>query len=787
MSSQDDSARDPVRPYAERWAAELPFVGEAAEERVAAVHQWYQDYSPFVESQDFEEVYDPEAEEEDYSAELEEESDGAIYELIDEASELYPGHYSAEPQDKETDEQTYEPLDEASELELYQEPLAKEDEYPVAQPTGTEHLMQEHFESFVEEVGTLLDNMVSDSRYYDFAAMSEAEIEALLSQYQPVGNRLPQGFEYFDVWDTAKDTAKRVFRDAVSSIKKAAAYGGYTLQRGDRDDRLTYGGAVRSVAAGDNVPAAGTTPFVRQLQRDLATLGFRIVGNDDGVFGRRVSWAVREFQAYAKMQNVAYERPPGPGVPTRYVDRLTRVNNPPASRYTGPVSGVVNAATRAAIRHWLALRWRCPVVIDAWNIVGRNRTTVHAENIWLYDEVPNSTPQMYARDFSRYYTMPAGRNPDDSIVVGHYVRPRGNNPGGGVSTPPRYTWTEGELLPEHLVGSNLAALTAAQRSTYKVVRAVSEEECYGFFDCLNAWDNAFVSLGPCHWTLGIFDVDNPPVAPATPVTLPTRAVSEGELCGYLAYLRQVDPNAFREVFEFFGVRVHEDWVHNGVANGQDLFNSSQRKYVGRVAVQQEDGSYAPLPLSKGDWDYFSTWHWYYRFLMAGRTIEGFRRRMWHMARVRVRDILATQWPPGVVPVVPVAGGGTRSPTIGDVYTSERAVALLLRWHVRFPAYVIRGGRAGNRLGNAFRNAAIPAGAGDPTTWNDRHEADLIDGIMREVRANAELTASMTRVNNWPASWRATNSRGYILAPTIGALANTRNSFQFDATDLPPPP
>jgi Putative peptidoglycan binding domain len=774
MSSQDDSARDPVRPYAEPWAAELPFVGEAAEERVAAVHQWYQAYGPFVESQVLEEVYDPEAEEEDYSAELEEESDGAVYEPIDDASELYPEHYSAEPQDKETDEQTYEPLDEASELELYQEPLAKEDEYPVAQPTGTEHLMQEHFESFVEEVETLLDNMVSDSRYYDFAAMSEAEIEALLSQYQPVGNRLPQGFEYFDVWDTAKDTAKRVFRDAVSSIKKAAAYGGYTLQRGDRDDRLTYGGAVRSAAAGDNVPAAGTTPFVRQLQRDLAALGFRIVGTANGDFARRTEWAVREFQIYAKMSSVAAET----GAGTRYVDRL--VQTPNTRQYTGNVSGVVNAETRSLLQHWIANRWRCPVIVEARNMVGGAPGAVHTENIWMWNEVTSTRPRMFARDFSGYYTFPGGRNANDLIPLGDYATL--GRWSGPRSVPPRHTWSpEGELLPEHLVGTDLARLNAPQRSTYKVVRAVSEVECIGFFDSVNSYDNAFVSLGPCHWTLGIADSRG--------------NVSEGELCGYLAYLRNVEPAAFRRAIEFFGVRVDEDWFDGatGMANGRNLFQSGQRKYAGWIALQKDDRTFARMPTRAADdaedeGNYFKTWHWFYRFVMAGRTIEGFRRRTWHMARVRVRDILATQWPAGVVPDVPVAGGGTRRPTIGDVYTSERAVALLLRWHIRYPGNVISGGRAGNRLENAFRNAAIPAGAGDPTTWNDRHEAYLIDGIMREVRAiaNAGFTRTMTYVNNWPASWGA-NPRGYILAPTIGALANTRNSFQFDATDLPPPP
>src|SRR4051812_3091303 len=66
---------------------------------------------------------------------------------------------------------------------------------------------------------------------------------------------------------------------------------------------------------------------------------------------------------------------------------------------------------------------------------------------------------------------------------------------GPLSEPPRLTWPDSEILPDALVGVSLNALLPAQRSTYKVVRAVSEVECIGFFDCLNAYDNAFVSGG----------------------------------------------------------------------------------------------------------------------------------------------------------------------------------------------------------------------------------------------------------------------------------------------------
>ena len=62
MSAQDDYARDPVRPPAERWAADSPFVSEAVAEEQAPIHPWYQGYTPFVEGRELEETYTPEAE-----------------------------------------------------------------------------------------------------------------------------------------------------------------------------------------------------------------------------------------------------------------------------------------------------------------------------------------------------------------------------------------------------------------------------------------------------------------------------------------------------------------------------------------------------------------------------------------------------------------------------------------------------------------------------------------------------------------------------------------------------
>jgi hypothetical protein len=165
--------------------------------------------------------------------------------------------------------------------------------------------------------------------------------------------------------------------------------------------------------------------------------------------------------------------------------------------------------------------------------------------------------------------------------------------------------------------------------------------------------------------------------------------------------------------------------------------------------------------------------------------------MWDMARIRLRDIRATPWGAGppAVPDVPAPGGTTRPATIGDVFTSEQALALIMRWHVWRPADMINAGRAGTRLRDAFTNAAIPASAGDPTAWTDAHERALVRGLMGQVTAfnDAGLTQSMTAVRDWHTWGQGGGPRHYALDPTIADLSDARGSLVFDTAGLPPAP
>lgn len=623
----------------------------------------------------------------------------------------------------------------------------------------------------------------------------------------------------------------------------ATRYGCHDLQRGDRDDGSVWGGVENAPVSvcpdedgaadsdedeeGEGVDGGGEQEAPRhvwQLQYDLSALGFGIVGNPDGVFGRTTEMAVREFQAYAKMTRVARIRAGvsaeqrGPahevaqlgmnadGTLSQYVDSLEPVCN--AARYTGPVCGVVNADTRRALRYWIENNWRCPVIIEAWNVANGNRASLYqdggeyAVNLWTNDDLRSRTPRVFYRDFTTYYSYPANRDRNAMHALGEYAEYGGWY--GPVSLPPRHCWDEAELLPEKLIGN--PAPTGATLSTFKVIRAAAEQECLGHFDSITAYDRAVISVGPCHWTICLLRSNNNNVDP-------------GEMCGLLSLFEYENPDAFAKTCGEFGLKASESWVDaNGVPNGAALWSSGQKKFASHAAWQQADGSYAALPNDKRDYEYLRNWHWFFRWVMAGRTIEGYQRCMWTMARIRVRDVLATPWGDAI--------HGHSGLTVGDVFTSEKAVAMIHRLHIYTPARIAEATAAGSylrgdgtdpgALGRAEAETPDQAGAGNtagnsldwtggPAAWGDEHEAALIRGLMRTVEARNPwppappggdrerepgIRVSTRTVRDWP-TWSLTgyNPRGFALANSItaGGLSEARGSFDFDTAGLPPAP
>jgi len=592
-------------------------------------------------------------------------------------------------------------------------------------------------------------------------------------------------------------------------------YGNYSLQRDDNDGNPsasqspTWGGAVATP-----VPLAAQTPqnqggatlaipqHVRQLQEDLRELGFFMIQVVDGDFGRYTEWAVREFQIYAGMSHVAglnrnelttLTNDPNAGETAPEVTARGQVpNQSPAvsfyvatleqrantARYTGPISGVVNQQTREAIEHWLANNYRCPVVIEAWNISGNNRSTLfqNGSNIWRVDQVPTTAPRFFYRDFSSYYAYPTTRSQDDYHVLGSYMTLASTSTSGQLSKVPAHTWRESEILPENLIGStysinSLASnMSSPETSTYKIVRAVSEMECMGAFDSVNTYDNALVSLGPCHWTMGVQPIHSPDYI-------------NGELPAFLAYfLYRSEPN-YKRLFGRFGLYPYARWAG---PNAAPFWDSTGLKYTGWVKLHSESTNPNAMPADvsqmthmdkKGaEADYLKTWHWFFRFVLAGRTNPEFQRSMWDMTRMRIKDVLNKSLNFSV-------GPSSIHAKISEIFTSEKSISIILRWHIFRPSHIALASGNNNILVQVIQSAIASnnsiAWSLPLAQWGNQHETALIQKLLP---AAAQVNHTQLLLANWPNYGNRTNY-GFALNNQLGILRSERNSFLFNGSGI----
>lgn len=579
-------------------------------------------------------------------------------------------------------------------------------------------------------------------------------------------------------------------------------YGNFDLRRGDHDGKpaqnkpprwggndnpvLTVLNAETTAAFLGSSAALAVPEHVRKLQEDLVALGFSIVGKPDGGFGARTGWAVREFQIYASMNKVACVRPEKQGQllldqagsPVKinnldvyfdssaaivaqagkapsvtgstispasyYVDSLQSVDN--SEKYDGPISGVVNEKTRAAIEHWLDNDYRCPVIFEAWTLAQGARTNLAAAgcNIWADKDFTVGAPRVLVRDFTDYFEFPAGKNQSDYQSVGYYE----SSGFGGPNATKAHSWSpEAEMSVKNITGAevNPTQLNTAALSTYRTVRVVAEAECFGRFDVLNAWDNALISVGPCHWTMGLFK---------------SGKYGKGELVGFIAYLKNKNNEAFNKAFGNFGLYPIHDW------GSSSLYSDEVKTYSGWVKLTNDtfvkgqdahaDTEFDELAKTKEEAHYLKTWHWFYRMSMSGRTLQDYKTAMWSMAKVRVADILKKE-------VTFHVGATTVNSTLGKVFTSEKSVAILLRWHVFRPSHVVHDDfeKITPVIQQAINGTAGVNWSGAVSSWGDAHETAL----------TAKLLAAAAVINS-----TITTSINFGASQPQGSVRTGRNTF-----------
>lgn len=146
----------------------------------------------------------------------------SVYELEDRDGLIEPeaetfAPFLAELYDEEFDEAVFELINEAA--DLYETRFQGELGASGAQAIEAERLLEQHFAPLVREAETLLETMADGAAQHDLGAMSETELEAFFAQYQPSHARLSPSFENF--LGKLKNVAKKAL-NAAKTVGKAA-------------------------------------------------------------------------------------------------------------------------------------------------------------------------------------------------------------------------------------------------------------------------------------------------------------------------------------------------------------------------------------------------------------------------------------------------------------------------------------------------------------------------------------------------------------------------------------
>ncbi|NLD26172.1 MAG: hypothetical protein GX661_02300 [Acholeplasmataceae bacterium] len=318
-----------------------------------------------------------------------------------------------------------------------------------------------------------------------------------------------------------------------------------------------------------------------------------------------------------------------------------------------------------------------------------------------------------------------------------------------MSIPPRNCWEnkDSEIRSDTLIGqggNDGSGLTDEQLSTFKVVRTASHFECYGYFDCLNGYDNVTLSFGPCHWTFASCSGSN--------------AEEKWEMPAFLAYMRNEYSTDYWTFFETFGLIPGKRWNEIRIDN--------IARYSENIKIQTENNSINLCGVVEGGLEenkYAKNWHSFYRFLMATRLSTDLRRAMWDFTRIRIRDILAKEFD---------INGKKKS--VGSIVTSEKGVAMLLRWHIRFPGNLFYAGKNSKSKLQKIIEKVIETFSDE----NQAREDEILKKISEVDVNNEELEANLKSIYDWDNVPQKGLKDYYQLNLKEPELSSEKDSFKF---------
>lgn len=519
-------------------------------------------------------------------------------------------------------------------------------------------------------------------------------------------------------------------------------------------------------------------PWTARLAQSLGDLGFGSLIRTTPLATR-----LRAFQIAAGETHVAEVSLPedesGAGRSPRDFRNLRRCPNP--DLYAGVASGRANQRTRSLIHEWTQRQLRCPLVIPAFadaNIASDipfGDPIAGYEDLWEKSDLTTADARVFAANFARADLAGARIRYTDLETLGYYEV---KAPGGPSTLKPSATlrWDDAEVRPERLTGTPDADLVAvasgatrsealkALLSTFRVVRAVSEQEAYGYLDGVNGWDIASLSFGPCHWSM------------SGSYAKPKEAHELGGLAAYMQHLDTSGRLPGADLFRPMGLGPVVDIVKQGgqaarlrTPSEMAANRTGTRTCIWKLGFFDDIGG--SIAMDADGPREMSSWRSVYRWVRIGRTSPVFGPAVWNMTLRRIADIRRTPIIMSPMPTDPRHAARAER-TIGSVFTSEIVMALLLRWHVKAPDAVVEAGIASSWIQTVYSTAASTRPGSDPARWSDALVDALTTAISDFARAHPEhddLEGQFGRIIDPP--WvGGANPYGYALDPVLRTLS-----------------
>ncbi|MBB3472780.1 hypothetical protein [Sphingomonas sp. BK345] len=512
-----------------------------------------------------------------------------------------------------------------------------------------------------------------------------------------------------------------------------------------------------------------------------------------------LSFRLRELQIAAGGAFIAGASPGPPVRPERDLRNFRCAANP--APYKDRITGLANQETRGLVALWTREQFHNPLLIFAMDAAGLSKGLPKAgsrpvrEDLWVRNEFPDIRPRMFAADIAALARPGARFDIQKAEPIGWYTTSYLGGPVALNTDNKDYVAVaDAEFTPSSMLGIASDALLSETslvdtRSTFKVIRAVAEEECWAYLDGINAFDAGYLSVGLFHWAASGAGAN--PTAPH-------------ELGGLVAYLRFYDEQSHRRASAVF------------TDNGLDTSAALDKKIADHVRTPNGEMKY-PVPLGFTDHrgevrpatsqeitEYLPSWRSFYRQVKAGRRDRDLTRAFYEMAKRRLRDIHKVRFPDDVSPTDSRTHPSTGR-TIGSVFTSELMIALIMRWHVNQPSAIISGDAPSRHLRRIYEQAAasLPAEAN-----GDAWEAALLAAFKIELHAYVVASGLKPDARDSDPDWkkyklgfllsqsddienpqwtqpRAKNPRQYRLDPQLRNLARTGNSFRLDRNIIEP--